>query len=142
MNALRVKGKQEAEERARRAEEARKLEEAHREVLRQRAIREAREQAVQRSKARLEDMAKKVRSLAPDARESFLACEYPSDPFSRILKAHRHPLGNAGLSAEEKAVRERLQVYQEQEKRQKAEAQRAPVRCRGRGRGGRLVPAL
>jgi len=136
LNALRVKGKQEAEERARRAEEARKLEEAHREVLRQRAIREAKEQAVHESKTRLEDMTRKVRSLAPDARESFLACEYPSDPFSRALKAHSHPLGSAGLSAEEKAIRERLRVYQEQEKRQKAEVKRAPVRGRGRGRGG------
>ncbi|WP_304515914.1 MobQ family relaxase, partial [Acetobacter tropicalis] len=136
LNALRVKGKQEAEERARRAEEARKLEEAHREVLRQQAIREARERAVHESKARLEEMTRNVQRLAPDARESFLAREYPSDPFSRALKAHSHPMGSTGLSAEEKAVRERLQVYQEQEKRQKAEVQRAPVRGRGRGRGG------
>ena len=136
LNALRVKGKQEAEERARREEEARRREEAHREVLRQQAIREARERAVHESKIRLEEMSKKVQRLAPDARESFLACEYPSDPFSRVLKAQGHPLGSAGLAAEEKAVRERLQAYQDQEKRQKAEAQRAPDRGRGRGRGG------
>jgi len=136
LNALRVKGKQEAEERARRAEETRKLEEAHREVLRQRAIREARERAVHESKTRLEDMTRKVQRLAPDARESFLVGEYPSDPFDRALKANRHPLGAAGLDAEEKAVRVHLKVYQEQEKRQQTERQQAPARGRGRGRGG------
>jgi len=74
-------------------------------------------------------MAKKAQRLAPDAREQFLTGEYPSDPFDRALTAHSHPLGTAGLDAEEKAVRAHLKVYQEQEKRQKAPA-------RGRGRGG------
>jgi len=134
LNALRVKGKQEAEERVRRAEEARKLEETHRELLRQRAIREARERAVQEAKERMADIAKRVMRLASDAREKFLAEEYPSDPFSRVLKAQDHLLGTAGLDAEEKAVRAQLKVYQEQEKRQKTKRQQAPMQ--GCGRGG------
>jgi len=134
LNALRVKGKQEAEEQARRAAEARRREEERKEALRQQALREARERAAREAKERLGDMAKKAQRLALDDREQFLAGEYPSDPFSRALKAHRHPLGTAGLDAEEKALRAHLKVYQEQERRQQAE--RAQVPARGRGRGG------
>jgi len=136
LNALRVKGKQEAEEQARRAAEARRREEERKEALRQQALRETRERAAREAKERLGDMAKKAQRLAPDAREQFLAGEYPSDPFSRALKAHRHPLGTAGLDAEEKALRAHLKVYQEQEKRQQAERAQAPTRGHGRGRGG------
>jgi len=92
--------------------------------------REARERAVQEAKGRMVDIAKKAQRLAPDAREKFLAGEYPSDPFDRALKAHRHPLGAAGLDAEEKAVKAHLKVYQEQEKSQQAGRQKAPARGR------------
>jgi len=104
--------------------------------LRQQAVRDARERAVREAKERLGDMAKKAQRLAPDAREQFLAGEYPSDPFDRALKAHSHPLGTVGLDAEEKAVRAHLKVYQEQERRQQAERVQAPTQGRGRGRGG------
>lgn len=127
-----VCGKKELAEQARQAAEARRREEERKEVLRQQALREARERAVQEAKERMADMAKRVQRLAPDAREAFLAGEYPSDPFDRALKAHRHSLGTAGLDAEEKAVRAHLKVHQEQEKRQKAERQQAPARGRGR----------
>jgi len=79
------------------------------------------------------DIVKKAQRLAPDAREKFLAGEYPSDPFDRALKAHRHPLGTAGLDAEEKAVRAHLKACQEQEARQQVERRQAPARGRGRG---------
>jgi len=103
--------------------------------LRQQALRDARERAVQEAKERMGDIAKRVQRLAPDARDKFLAGEYPSDPFDRVLKAHRHPLGTTGLDAEEKAVRAHLKVYQEQEKRQQTEKVQAPTRGYGRGRG-------
>jgi len=134
LNALRAKGKQEAEEQARREEEARRREAERKEALRQKELRDARERAEREAKARLGDMAKKAERLAPDAREQFLADEYPSDPFSRSLKAHRHPLGTAGLDAEEKAVRAHLKVCQEQERREQSERVKAPAR--GHGRGG------
>lgn len=127
LNALRVKGKQEADEQARRAAEARRREEERR---------EARERAMQEAKERMADIAKRAQRLAPDAREQFLAGEYPSDPFDRALNAHRHPLGTAGLDAEEKAVRAHLKVHQEQGKRQQGERQQVPARGHGRGRGG------
>ena len=57
LNALRVKGKQEAEEQARRAAEARRREEERKEALRQQALREARERATREAKERLGDMA-------------------------------------------------------------------------------------
>jgi len=131
LNALRVKGKQEADEQARRVAEARRREEARKEALRQQALRDARERAVQEAKERVGDMTKRMQRLAPDAREKFLAGEYPSDPFDRALKAHRHPLGGAGLAAEEKAIRVHLKGYQEEEKRQQAERQQ--VLAHGRG---------
>ncbi|WP_264996230.1 MobQ family relaxase, partial [Kozakia baliensis] len=127
---------EELAEQARRAAEALRREDERREALRQQALREARERAVQEAKGRMTDIAKKAQRLTPDAREKFLAGEYPSDPFDRALKAHRHPLGTAGLDAEEKAVKAHLKVYQEQERRQQAERQRAPARGHGRGRGG------
>lgn len=136
LNALRVKGKQEADEQARRAAEARRREEERKEALRQQALREARERAMQEAKERMADIAKRAQRLAPDAREQFLAGEYPSDPFDRALNAHRHPLGTAGLDAEEKAVRAHLKVHQEQGKRQQGERQQVPARGHGRGRGG------
>lgn len=111
-------------------------EEERKEALRQQALREARERATREAKERLADMAKKAQRLSPDAREQFLAGEYPSDPFDRALKAHNHPLGTVGLDAEEKAVKVHLTVYREQEKRQQAERQQEPARGRGRGRGG------
>ncbi|MBS0961447.1 MobQ family relaxase [Acetobacter thailandicus] len=123
---LRAVGGQRREEEA---EQARR-EGERRKALRQKALREDRERAVQEAKERMADMAKRVQRLAPDARETFLAGEYPSDPFDRALKAHRHPLGTAGLDAEEKAVKAHLKVYQEQEKSQQAERQKAPVRGR------------
>lgn len=86
------------------------------------------------AKERMGDMAQRVLRLAPDVRERFLADEYPSDPFDRVLKGQAHPLGTAGLDAEEKAVRAHLKTYQEHEKRQLSERQQAPAR--GRGRGG------
>lgn len=129
LNALRVKGKQEADEQARRAAEARRREEERKEALRQQALREeARERAMQEAKERMADIAKRAQRLPPDAREQFLAGEYPSDPFDRALKAHSHPLGTAGLDAEEKAVRAHLKVYQVQEKRQQAERMQVPAR--------------
>jgi len=108
-------------------------EEERREALRQQSLREARERAVQEAKGRMADIAKKAQRLASDDREKFLAGEYPSDPFDRALKAHRHPLGTAGMDAEEKAVRAHLKVYLEQEKSQQAKRQQEPVRGRGRG---------
>ncbi|OAG77182.1 conjugal transfer protein TraA [Acetobacter malorum] len=102
--------------------------------MRQQALRDARERAVREAKERMTDIAKRAQRLPPDAREQFLAGEYPSDPFDRALKAHSHPLGTAGLDAEEKAVRAHLKVYQVQEKRQQAE--RVQVPTQGRGRGG------
>ncbi|MFT9325504.1 MAG: MobQ family relaxase, partial [Acetobacter sp.] len=105
--------REEEAEQARRAAEARRREEGRKEALRQQALREARERATREAKERLGDMAKKAQRLAPDAREQFLAGEYPSDPFNRVLKAQGHPLGTAGLDAEEKALRAHLKVYQE-----------------------------
>lgn len=122
---------EEEAERARRAAEARRREEERKEFLRQQELREARERATREAKERLGDMAMKAQRLAPDAREQFLAGEYPPDPFDRVLKACRHPLGADGLDAEEKAVKAHLKAYQEQEQRQQA-----PSRGRGRGRGG------
>ncbi|KXV22617.1 conjugal transfer protein TraA, partial [Acetobacter malorum] len=136
LRAIGSQRQEELAEQARRAAEAHRREEERREALRQQSLREARERAVQEAKGRMADIAKKAQRLAPDAREKFLAGEYPSDPFNRALKAHRHPLGTTGLDAEEKAVKAHLKVYQEQEKRQQAERQQAPARGRGRGRGG------
>lgn len=137
---LRAVGGQRREEEAeqtRRGAEARRREEERKEALRQQALKEARELAVREAKERMGEMAKKVRRFAPDARETFLAGEYPSDPFDRALKAQGHPLGTAGLDAEEKAVKAHLKVYQEQEKRQQTERQQTPARGRGRGRPSR-----
>ncbi|GAO00959.1 conjugal exonuclease V alpha subunit TraA/mobilization protein essential for specific plasmid transfer MobA/MobL [Komagataeibacter xylinus NBRC 13693] len=136
LRAVGAKRRDQEIEQARQAAEARRREEERKEALRQQALRDARERAVQEAKERMGGMAKRVQRLAPDARENFLAGEYPSDPFSRILKAQGHPLGIAGLDAEEKAVRAHLKVYQEQEKRQQAERVQAPTQGRGRGRGG------
>ena len=136
LRAVGSQRREEEAEQARRAAEAHRREEERREALRQQSLREARERAVQEAKGRMADIAKKAQRLAPDVREKFLAGEYPSDPFDRALKAHRHPLGTAGLDAEEKAVKAHLKVYQEQEKSQQAERQQAPARGRGRGRGG------
>lgn len=71
----------------------------------------------------MSDMAKRMQRLTPDARKQFLAGEYPSDPFGRVMKAQRHPLGTAGLDVEEMAVRAHLKVHQKHEKRQQTERQ-------------------
>lgn len=131
MRAVGAKRRDQEIEQARQAAEARRREEERKASLRQQALREARERATREAKERLADMVKKAQRLAPDAREQFLAGEYPSDPFSRVLKAQGHPLGTAGLDAEEKALRAHLKVYQEQEKRQQAERAQAPARGRG-----------
>lgn len=123
--------REEEAEQARRAAEARRHQEERKEALRQQAQKEAKDRAVREAKERMIDMVKKAQRLAPDAREKFLGGEYPSDLFDRILKAQGHPLGAAGLDAEEKAVKAHLKVYQEQEKRQQAERQQAPARGRG-----------
>jgi len=128
--------REEEVEQSRRAAEARRREGERKEALRQQAIKEARERATLEAKQRMGDMAKKAQRLVPNARETFLAGEYPSDPFDRALKAQVHPLGATGLDAEEEAVRAHLKVYQEQEKRQQAERRQAPTQGRGRGRGG------
>jgi hypothetical protein len=121
--------REEEAERARRAAEARRREEERKDFLCQQELREARERATREAKVRLDDMAMKAQRLAPDAREHFLAGEYPPDPFDRALKACRHPLGADGLDAEEKSVRAHLTAYQEQ--RQQTEREQAPSRGRG-----------
>lgn len=127
--------KEEAEQ-ARRAAEARRREEERLMAKLVQERRAAKERALKDAESRKVEMVRRVERLSPDARERFLATEYPADPFERVLKGYDHPLGAAGLDAEEKAVRAHLKVYQEQEKRQQAERAQAPARGRGRGRGG------
>ncbi|WP_099349454.1 MobQ family relaxase [Acetobacter aceti] len=125
--------KEEAEQ-ARQAAEARRREKERLMAKLEQERRAAKEKALKDAESRKVDMVRRVKRLSPDAREKFLATEYPADPFERVVKGSDHPLGTAGLNAEEKVVRAELKVHQAQEKRQQVERTQAP--SRGCSRGG------
>lgn len=136
LRAVGAKRRDQEIEQARQAAEARRREEKRVMAKLEQERIAAKEKALKDAESRKVDMVRHVKRLSPDARERFLATEYPADPFERVVKGCDHPLGTAGLNAEEKAVRAHMKVYQEQEKRQQAERAQAPARGRGRGRGG------